>query len=72
VLALGAVVVGTIPLVNGTFVASAAPAKATAWVVAVTMGVAVVFAGLITLIWLLASFYHSEPSFMLSPYLKAG
>jgi hypothetical protein len=43
------VVVGTIPIVNGTELASAAPAKATACVVAAGLGVAVVFEGLRTL-----------------------
>jgi hypothetical protein len=49
VLALGAVVVATIPLVKGTLVAEEAPAKATAWVVAVEIGVAVWLEGLSTL-----------------------
>jgi hypothetical protein len=49
VLALGAVVVATIPLVKGTFVAEETPAKATAWVVAVGIGVAVWLEGLSTL-----------------------
>jgi hypothetical protein len=49
VLALGAVVVATIPLVKGTLVAEETPAKATAWVVAVGIGVAVWLEGLSTL-----------------------
>jgi hypothetical protein len=50
VLALGAVVVAEIPDVNGTFDADDTPAKATAWLVAVGTGVAVVFEGLSTLL----------------------
>lgn len=49
VLALGAVVVGIIPLVKGTSLAAVAPEYATAWDVAVGIGVAVVFEGLRTL-----------------------
>jgi hypothetical protein len=49
VLALGAVVVATIPLVKGTLVAEETSAKATAWVVAVGIGVAVWLEGLSTL-----------------------
>jgi predicted aconitase with swiveling domain len=49
VLALGAVVVAEIPLVNGTEETEVAPANATAWVVAVTTGMAVLFEGFRTL-----------------------
>jgi hypothetical protein len=44
-----AVVVGVMPLVNGTFVADVTPAKATPWLVAVGFGIRDVFAGLSTL-----------------------
>lgn len=50
VLALGAVVVAEMPEVKGTFDADETPAKATAWLVAVGIGVAVVFEGLRTLL----------------------
>lgn len=49
VLALGAVVVAEIPLVKGTAATPVAPANATACVVAVTTGMAVLLAGLSTL-----------------------
>jgi len=49
VLALGAVVVAEIPDVKGVSGAAEAPAKATAWLVAVGTGEAVVFEGLSTL-----------------------
>jgi hypothetical protein len=49
VLALGAVVVAEIPLVKGTAATEEAPAKATACVVAVTTGIAVLLEGLRTL-----------------------
>jgi hypothetical protein len=43
------VIVAEIPEVNGTFDADETPANATAWLVAVGTGVAVVFEGLSTL-----------------------
>lgn len=49
VLALGAVVVAEMPLVKGTAATAVAPAKATACVVAVTTGMALLLEGLRTL-----------------------
>lgn len=51
-LALGAVVVGVIPLVKGIMLAEVTPVNATVWVVAVGLGVAVEFAGLSTLLFI--------------------